>query len=211
MRSSLGRRLGVAKRRREARKAESYIATYQFPTQTGQRLLRRNPDLFESDWASIEQGLREWFVCCAWRGCMTLGMPSRLVDDGWHEFILDSVAYLDFCIGAFGTYLHHIPEEGMGVPMNDALAETVRAWDRSAMGSDRESVLWDLDSRLGAHDPAGLTPGEVESARTRMPYDARNGWVYPSGQREGALGASTGTGAGWGASCGGGGGCGSGS
>ena len=37
-------------------------------------------------------------------------MPSRLVDEAWHEFILDSLSYTRFCEAAFGGYLHHTPD-----------------------------------------------------------------------------------------------------
>ncbi len=77
-----------------------------------------------------------------------LGMPSRLVDEAWHEFLLDSLSYVGFCDVAFGEYLHHTPDEAMSTPMPDALGETVRAWDRSDLGSREESVLWDLDGRF---------------------------------------------------------------
>lgn len=36
-----------------------------------------------------------------------LGMPSRVVDDLWHVFILDSRIYMAFCMECFGFYLHH--------------------------------------------------------------------------------------------------------
>ncbi|MFD1260000.1 glycine-rich domain-containing protein [Entomomonas asaccharolytica] len=36
-----------------------------------------------------------------------LGMPSRVVDDLWHVFILDSRIYMAFCKQCFGFYLHH--------------------------------------------------------------------------------------------------------
>ena len=134
-------RLLVARRRRAARKAESYIATYSFPAHISRRVIRRIPQLDEANWPLVEQGLREWFVCCAWRGRTILGMPSRLVDEAWTKFILDSTSYIRFCEAAFGVYLHHTPDEAMSTPMPDAVADTVRAWDRSDMGSDEESVL----------------------------------------------------------------------
>ena len=131
------RRLLVRKRSRAARKAERYIADYQFPAHIEKRIRRRSPELDDAGWALVEQGLREWFVCCAWRGRTVLGMPSQLVDEAWHEFILDSLAYMSFCQAAFGEYLHHTPDEAMAMPMGDALGETVRAWDRSEMGAER--------------------------------------------------------------------------
>jgi hypothetical protein len=107
-------------------------------------------------------------------------MPSKLVDDAWHEFILDSVSYVDFCSQAFGDYLHHTPEETMGTPMRHALADTIRAWDRSDRGKE-ESVLWQLDSRLGVEQPLGIDGAGLQSARTRVPYPLATGWAFSAG------------------------------
>jgi hypothetical protein len=104
----------VARRRRTARKAEAYITSYRFPSHISPRVSRHVPLLDEAGWPLVEQGLREWFVCCAWRGRTVLGMPSRLVDEAWHEFILDSVSYTRFCNVAFGGYLHHTLDERLG-------------------------------------------------------------------------------------------------
>jgi hypothetical protein len=173
-------RLVVARRRRSARKAEAYIALYTFPTHISARVRRRS-QLDETGWALVELGPREWFVCCAWRGRTSLGRPSRLVDEAWHEFILDSLSYTRFCEVAFGGYLHHTPDEAMSTPMGDALGDTVRAWDRSDMGSDEESVLWDLDQRLGADDPLGVNGLQLSASRTRATYPLATGWACAGG------------------------------
>jgi hypothetical protein len=173
-------RLFLARRRRTARKAEAYITSYAFPSHIGTRIRRHNP-LDEADWALVEQGLREWLICCAWRGRTVLGMPSRIVDDAWHAFILDSIAYTHFCEAAFGGYLHHTPDEAMSTPMGDALGETVRAWDRSEMGSSEESVLWDLDERLGIDQALGLNGLQLSAARSRSPYPLASGWACAAG------------------------------
>ncbi len=169
-------KLLVARRRRTARKAEAYIASYTFPAHIAARVQRRS-QLDDAGWELVERGLREWFICCAWRGRTILGMPSRLVDEAWHEFILDSLAYTRFCEVAFGGYLHHTPDEAMSTPMGDALGDTVRAWDRSAMGSSEESVLWDLDERLGAAEPLGLNGLQLSASRSRAPYPLAAGWA----------------------------------
>ena len=106
---------------------------------------------------SSTRQLRQWFVCCAWQWNTLLGMPSRAVDEAWHELILDTRTYTAFCHAAFGRYLHHTPDEAMGTPMGDALAETVRAWDRSEMGRKEDSILWDLDEQLGWSSRWGST------------------------------------------------------
>ena len=40
-------------------------------------------------------------------------VPSRLVDKFWHFHILDTQAYADDCVTAFGYFLHHYPYFGM--------------------------------------------------------------------------------------------------
>jgi len=35
--------------------------------------------------------------------------PSPDFDDAWHEFMLDSVPYTEFCYRIAGRYLHHVP------------------------------------------------------------------------------------------------------
>jgi hypothetical protein len=146
------------RRRRRQRRDEQFIWTYQFPERIEERCLHHHPELRHEDWPLVEQGLREWFLCCAWRDGEVLGMPSRLVDDAWHEFILDSVAYTRFCEQAFGEYLHHSPEESMPTPMAGALDQTARAWERSGGGDRGDSILWRLDALvagLAASDAGG--------------------------------------------------------
>jgi hypothetical protein len=218
-------RLLVARRRRAARRAEAYIASYNFPAHISRRVQRRIPQLDETSWPLVERGLREWFVCCAWRGHTILGMPSRLVDEAWHELILDSLSYIRFCENAFGEYLHHTPDEAMSTPMPDALTDTVRAWDRSEMGAGKESVLWDLDDRIGIEQPLGVGGVQLTAARSRVPLAAATGWACATGGAfiggdgggggsEGGSGCSA-SGCSGGGSCGGGGcgggGCGGGS
>jgi hypothetical protein len=175
-------RILVAKRSRAARKGEEFISGYTFPPHVERRVRRKLPQLDDAGWTLVERGLREWFVCCAWRGRTVLGMPSRAVDEAWHEFILDSLSYTEFCERAFGDYLHHTPDEAMTTPMGSALDDTVRAWDRSGLGRAGESVLWDLDLRLGIDDPLGIGSLRLINARTISPYRSDHSWAYaPSG------------------------------
>ncbi|HWM55238.1 MAG TPA: hypothetical protein VNO20_07615 [Solirubrobacterales bacterium] len=156
-------------RRRAARKAEVFTREYEFPSHISRRVRRRYPDLDDPGWKLAERGLREWFICCAWRGRAVLGMPSRVVDEAWHEFLLDSIAYITFCDVAFGAYLHHTPDEAMATPSADLLYNTVRAWDRSDAGANAESVLWDLDEQLGIPEPLGVSGLQLSAARSGVP------------------------------------------
>ncbi|MFI1194165.1 glycine-rich domain-containing protein [Micromonospora sp. NPDC020750] len=62
--------------------------------------------------------------------------PSRLVDIGWHTFILHTADYADFCQRVAGRFIHHQPEptedeqpsgpEPIGGPVSEAIG-AVRA------------------------------------------------------------------------------------
>jgi hypothetical protein len=206
-------RLLIARRSRAARRGEQFIASYEFPDYFPKRVAKRLPNLGEAEPQLVEQGLREWFICCAWRGRTVLGMPSRAVDEAWHEFILDTITYTNFCEQAFGYYLHHTPDEAMGTSMNIAIADTIRAWDRSEAGRDRESLIWDLDERLGLEEPLGVTGLQLSAIRAGTPVVggwACAGWgMAAAGSGGGEGGSSGGCGGGGGEAgggCGGGGG-----
>jgi uncharacterized membrane protein YgcG len=201
-------RLLIARRSRAARRAEQFISAYEFPHYFPKRVAKRLPDLDEAGLRLVEQGLRDWFICCAWRGRTVLGMPSRAVDEAWHEFILDTFTYTSFCEKAFGDYLHHTPDEAMGTSMNLALADTIRAWDRSEAGRERESVIWDLDERLELEEPLGVNGLQLSAIRSGTPVVA-GGWAC-GGWAAGAAGASGGEGGCSGGGGEGGGGCGGG-
>jgi hypothetical protein len=71
-------------------------------------------------------------------------VPSKLVDEIWHQHILDTQAYHDDCDAIFGTYLHHFPYFGMrgeddARALGDAFAETIERY-RDAFGEPPEGV-----------------------------------------------------------------------
>jgi hypothetical protein len=149
-----------------ARRAERVLSEWGFPDHIWRTVARRYSQVADREVRdAVDHGLRDWFICCAWRGRRSLGMPSRLVDEAWHALILDSVAYIALCRQAFGMYLHHFPEGSVEGDQGAALVNTVWAWDRSRAGRDHESILWDLDGLYGVEDPWGIS--EEELARIR--------------------------------------------
>ena len=88
-------------------------------------------------------------------------MPSRAVDALWHEFILHTRAYSEWCDITLGRFLHHTPAEALGASAkrNDGLR---RAWfwacrDEaiSPRTPTRLPLLFALDAKLGI--PGGFT------------------------------------------------------
>ena len=88
---------------------EKFIREYQFHSSIQKQLQTRYPHLDDTQLASVFQGLRDYFLACHNAENLMVSMPSRVVDDAWHEFILCSRHYKNFCKKAFNRFLHHTP------------------------------------------------------------------------------------------------------
>ncbi len=100
--------------RGEADKRSNFIQTYQFPSKVFSAVGEQYPHLSDDQINQVIQGLRDYFHICQAAGKEFVSMPSEAVDTAWHQFILFTRDYEDFCQNAFGRFLHHTPAEGMG-------------------------------------------------------------------------------------------------
>jgi hypothetical protein len=91
------------------------------------KVQNRYPHLNNADLALVEQALRDYFRMCQRAGRRSVAMPSQVVDVAWHEFILFTRAYEQFCQQALGRFLHHTPVEAMASPTL-AQDSIKRAW-----------------------------------------------------------------------------------
>ena len=80
------------------------------------------------------EGLRTWFRMINEQKRANFGMPSVAVDTAWHEFILLTQHYADFCQQAFGKFLHHAPNNGDEKAKRDGLARTYGMGAGAALG-----------------------------------------------------------------------------
>jgi hypothetical protein len=85
-------------------------------------------------------------------------MPSQVVDDLWHEFILHTRHYDQFCRRAFGRFLHHTPAVAVGSGAS-AHAGLRRCWwyackedSINPRAPTRLPLLFALDAKLGLAD-----------------------------------------------------------
>jgi len=99
--------------RRKARR-EQYIRSFVFPRGLMDKLLAVRPRLTARDQGLVVQALRQFFLVYLQSGYQRVAMPSQVVDDLWHEFILFTRDYHAFCEKAFGNFLHHTPAVKMG-------------------------------------------------------------------------------------------------
>lgn len=105
----------------------SYIDAYPYQRWLDQRLAVRRPELNAEQRAEVFAGLVDYFQICQTAGRRMVAMPSQVVDDAWHEFILFTRQYDKFCRHAFGRFLHHTPAEAMSSP-TQAGEGIKRAW-----------------------------------------------------------------------------------
>lgn len=163
-----------------------YIAEYVFPASLRFKLNQAYPDLSGEQVSMILQGLRVWFQLVTANPRAQLGMPSQAVDKAWHEFILLTKNYADFCQNAFGEFLHHTPHGAADPAEREGLARTyglgatyvggaallgvagvagVAGMAGAALLRGRD--LFDLDHTLGVPGGNSYTPDELGALEKR--------------------------------------------
>ena len=139
-------------------KRDRYIRDFALPKGLYERLKKRRPELEVKDCALVARGLRQFFLAYLHSGRKFVSMPSQVVDDLWHEFILYTKAYDAFCRQAFGGFLHHTPAVALGAEKRDNQGLR-RAWWYACKEENinpaqalRVPLLFALDGKLGIGD-----------------------------------------------------------
>lgn len=101
--------LTVLWQRHRALQREQFIRRFELPRGLFDRLRRHHPTLTPKDCQLVAQALRQFFMAHLKSGRRYVSMPSQVADDLWHEFILYTRHYEQFCRQAFGRFLHHTP------------------------------------------------------------------------------------------------------
>ena len=144
--------------RRKARRR--YIETYEFP-QALQKKLRE--ELGDARTAEIAlDGLRGWYLASLYADGALIGMPSKAVDEAWHEMILMTREYTWFCQRAFGRYLHHSPNSTLDIPMDAILTETLSVVDTHSL----PMTLFTADTDAGLDDGHHWKATDLHRMRT---------------------------------------------
>lgn len=92
-----------------ALRREAHIRHAELPRGLFEKLRARHPQLSLKDCQLVANGLRQFFLAHLKSGRKFVAMPSQVVDDLWHEFILCTKNYDSFCRQGFGRFLHHTP------------------------------------------------------------------------------------------------------
>lgn len=135
-----------------------FIREYVFPPGLMARLAKRRPELSAKDRHLVSRALRQFFLAYLSGGRRFVSMPSQVTDDLWHEFILHTLQYQDFCKRAFGGMLHHMPAAVLGANRqnNSGLR---RVWTQCCREENidprhpsRLPLLFAIDAKLGIAD-----------------------------------------------------------
>jgi hypothetical protein len=141
--------------RLQAQRRDAYIRGFTLPPGLFEKLRKRHPDLTLKDCQLVAHGLRQYFLTHLKSGRRHVSMPSQVVDDLWHEFILYTKNYDAFCRKAFGRFFHHTPAVVLGSD-RQGNAGLRRCWWHACRDENinpraptRLPLLFALDAKLG--------------------------------------------------------------
>lgn len=121
-----GAALHVALRAWEGSLRRLFIREASLPPFLMGKLREAYPQLSARDAELVLHGLRQFFMAHLRSGRQFVAMPSRVVDEAWHQYILHTQGDRRWCEAAFGGMLHHTPAEVLGrdARRNDGLRRT---------------------------------------------------------------------------------------
>jgi hypothetical protein len=140
-----------------------YIDAYSWPPGLVAKLRRHYPNLSPEQIDRIGLGLKQFFRAYHRGAYRNVAMPSQAVDVLWHEFILYTKAYDDFCRRAFGRFLHHTPAAVLKPGQNKTNEGLRRVWWHASK-----------EERIDPRSPAGLPLLFALDAELKIP----NGYRY---------------------------------
>lgn len=153
-------------------KRERFIREAPLPTGLLEKLAKRRPELKFKDRALVAHALRQFFLVYLRANGRYVSMPSQVVDDLWHEFILYTKAYRDYCKQAFGRFFDHTPAVVLS-PDKRSNAGLRRTWWHACKEEhidprkpSRLPLLFAIDAKLGLADGFVYSP-DCREARAR--------------------------------------------
>lgn len=176
--------LGVTWARSRAAARAEFIRSYTFPMGLYDRLRKKRPELTLKDCQLVGHALRQFFLAHLKSGRKFVSMPSQVTDDLWHELILHTRTYEQFCGKAFGRFFHHTPAVVLG-SAKASNAGLRRCWwyackeeNINPRSPTRLPLLFALDAKLGVADGFRYA---ADCRGFRSGQDGAGGAVYCGG------------------------------
>ncbi len=106
------------------------------------RVQRDNPLLSKETAEMIMDGALGFLKLCADHPGNGFA-PSKMVDIGWHTFLMYTKEYQEFCQRVAGRFIHHAPNDGE-VKKTGGMAKTVRFMKKT--GTPYDLRIWNIDN-----------------------------------------------------------------
>lgn len=161
----------------------TYLKNYKIPVVVKNKFMKENK-IEEKDYVLVEKALKQFFAMffLASHKKHTKNdnflMTSKVVDELWHEFVLDTRSYHDFCNKTFGKYLHHAPagtssssKEKEALKHTYKTSKVLKEYDLNFM-SGSLPLIFMVDSLVGF--PDGLTYDYSDLETLTREYVARS-------------------------------------
>jgi hypothetical protein len=104
--------------------------------------------------------------------------PSKLLDEFWHQHVLDSRNYASFCTRTAGRFLHHIPNYEKPHKFHAPAFRRTHALYREKFGNDPPGRVWSyMGESGGCGSPPAPPPLYVIDNSSQMRADLRIGGV----------------------------------
>jgi hypothetical protein len=177
--------LALVRSRYLAFRREAFVRQYRFPPGLFKKLQEQHPQLSIRDCQLVSRALRQFFLSHLKSKRRFVSMPSQVTDSLWHEFILYTKAYQEFCSQAFGDFMHHSPAVSLGKDKqgNEGLR---RCWWYSCQEENinpktpsRLPLLFAIDSKLAIANGFSYVPDcasvkrlNTDKASSTTPYCA---------------------------------------
>lgn len=196
---------------------EKFIREYTWPPELLEKLERQHGGFMRKESALVGNGLRQFFLAYLGGGLRPVSMPSQVVDDLWHEFILYTRDYQAFCSKAFGRFLHHTPAVRLDPHLKSSNEGLRRVWFQcckqeniSPSNPSRLPLLFALDTKFKIANGYVYAP-DCEELRRNGSYGGQCGGDFSSSSVDGGTdgfgdsdgGGDGGDGGGCGGGCGG--------
>ncbi|MDP3650357.1 MAG: hypothetical protein Q8R67_01620 [Rhodoferax sp.] len=173
-------------RRHIALRREAYIRNFTLPQGLFDKLRQQHPHLTLKECQLVAHGLRQFFLAHLKSRRQYVSMPSQVVDDLWHEFILYTRNYQAFCQKAFGRFFHHTPAAVLS-GARQSNAGLRRCWwyvcrDENINPRDptRLPLLFALDAKFNI--PGGFRyVADCNTVRRQGTHDSGGAAVYCGG------------------------------
>ena len=173
-------------RRLRAHLRESHIREFELPRGLFEQLRKRRPELTTKECQLVAHALRQFFLAYLKSGRKYVSMPSQIVDDLWHEFILHTKAYQEFCRKAFGAFFHHTPavalekNQDANAGLRRCFWFTCREENINPRRPTRLPLLFALDAKLNIPDGFRYI-ADCSSISRVQPNSSSSGVVYCGG------------------------------